>query len=151
MYRFSILEAEGSRLRCHQLGSSKALSSGKRRPLSYSDLFIKQSFWACVLPVVLPFLRTVVPKLLGTRNWFCGRYFFHGPGQGYGLGMICEIKRHLLLGRKAMTNQDSVFKNRDTISPTKVHLVKALVFLVIMYRCERWTIRKAKCQRTVVL
>ena len=62
-----------------------------------------------------------------------------------------EIKRHLLLGRKAMTNQDSVFKNRDTISPTKVHLVKALVFLVIMYRCERWTIRKAKCQRTVVL
>ena len=50
-----------------------------------------------------------------------------------------------------MTNLESVLKKRDIILPTKVHLVKALVFLVVMYGCERWTIRKAKCQRTVVL
>ena len=56
-----------------------------------------------------------------------------------------EIKRHLLLGRKAMTNLDSVLKNRDIILPTKVHLVKAMVFPVVMYGCESWTINKAEC------
>ena len=55
-----------------------------------------------------------------------------------------EIKRHLLLGRKAMTNLDSIFKSRDITLPTKVHLVKAMVFPVIMYGCESWTIKKAK-------
>ena len=59
-----------------------------------------------------------------------------------------EIKRHLLHGRKAMTNLDSLFKNRDIILPTKVHLVKAIVFPVIMYGCEIWTIKKADHQRT---
>ena len=54
-----------------------------------------------------------------------------------------EIKRLLLLGRKAMTNLDSVFKSRDVILPTEVHLVKAMVFPVVMYRCESWTIKKA--------
>ena len=58
-----------------------------------------------------------------------------------------EIKRHLLLGRKAMTNLDSILKNRDTASPTKVHLVKAMVFPVVMYGCENWTIKKAEGQR----
>ena len=58
-----------------------------------------------------------------------------------------EIKRLLLLGRKVMTNLDSVFKSRDITLPTKVHLVKAMVFSVVMYRCESWTIKKAKCQR----
>ena len=58
-----------------------------------------------------------------------------------------EIKRHLLLGRKAMTNLDSILKNRDITLPTKVHLVKALVFPVVMYGCESWTIKKAECQR----
>ena len=55
-----------------------------------------------------------------------------------------EIKRHLLLGRKAMTNLDSVLKSRDITLLTKVHLVKAMVFLVVMYRCESWTIKKTK-------
>ena len=55
-----------------------------------------------------------------------------------------EIKRHLLLGRKVMTNQDSMFKSRDITLPTKVHLVKAMVFPVVMYGCESWTIRKAE-------
>ena len=56
-----------------------------------------------------------------------------------------EIKRHLLLGRKAMTNLDSILKSRDITLPTKVCLVKAMVFPVVMYGCESWTIRKAEC------
>ena len=55
-----------------------------------------------------------------------------------------EIRRHLLLGRKAMTNLDSILKSRDIILPTKVHLVKAMVFPVVMYRCESWIIKKAE-------
>ena len=58
-----------------------------------------------------------------------------------------EIKRHLLLGRKLMTNLDSIFKSRDITLPTKVRLVKAMVFPVVMYGCESWTIKKAKRQR----
>ena len=56
-----------------------------------------------------------------------------------------EIKRHLLLGRKVMTNLDSIFKSRDITLPTKVRLVKAMVFPVVMYGCESWTVRKAEC------
>ena len=58
-----------------------------------------------------------------------------------------EIKRCLLLGRKVMTNLDSIFKSRDIILATKVCLVKAMVFPVVMYGCESWTIKKAKCRR----
>ena len=58
-----------------------------------------------------------------------------------------EIKRHLLLGRKVMTNLDSIFKSRDITSPTKVHLVKTMVFQVVLYGCESWTIKKAERQR----
>ena len=58
-----------------------------------------------------------------------------------------EIKRCFLLGRKAMTNQDSVLKSRDISLPTKAHLVKAMVLPVVMYGCESWTINKAECQR----
>ena len=56
-----------------------------------------------------------------------------------------EIKRHLFLGKKAMTNLGSVLKNRDTTLPTKVHRVKGMVFPVVMYRCESWTIKKTEC------
>ena len=59
-----------------------------------------------------------------------------------------EIKRRLLLGRKAMTNLDSILKNTDITLPTKVCIVKATVFPVVMYGCESWTIKKADCQRT---
>ena len=55
-----------------------------------------------------------------------------------------EIKRHLLLGRKVMTNLDSIFKSRDIALPTKVHLVKTMVFPVVMYGCEGWTVKKAE-------
>ena len=58
-----------------------------------------------------------------------------------------EIKRHLLLGRKVMTNLDSIFKSRDITLPTKVHLVKGMVFPVVMYGCESWTVKKAEYQR----
>jgi len=62
-----------------------------------------------------------------------------------------EIKRHLLLGRKVMTNLDSIIKSRDITLPVKVHLVKAMIFPVVMYGCESWTIKKAERQRIVVL
>ena len=56
-----------------------------------------------------------------------------------------EIKRHLLLGRKAMTNLDGVLKSRDNTLPTEVHVIKAMVFPVVMYGCDGWTIKKAEC------
>ena len=58
-----------------------------------------------------------------------------------------EIKRRFLLGRKVMTNLDSIFKSRDITLPTKVHLVKAIVFPLVIYGCESWTIKKAECHR----
>ena len=62
--------------------------------------------------------------------------------------VIAAIKlRHLLLGRKVMTNLDSILKSRDILLPTKVHLVKAMLFQVVMYGCESWALKKAECQR----
>ena len=58
-----------------------------------------------------------------------------------------EIERYLLLGRKAMTNLDSILKSKDITLPTKVHIVEAMVFLVVMYRLNSWTIKKTECQR----
>ena len=58
-----------------------------------------------------------------------------------------EIKRHLLLGMKAMTNLDSIFQSRDVTLPTEIHIVKAMVFPVVMSRCESWNIKKTECQR----
>ena len=63
-------------------------------------------------------------------------------------GYNYEIKRCLLLGRKAIINLDSILKSRDITLPTKVRLVKAMVFAVVMYGCESWTIKKAECERT---
>ena len=62
-----------------------------------------------------------------------------------------EIKRHLLLGRKVMTNLDSILKRRDITLPTKVHLVKATVFPVVMYGCESWTVKKAELEELMLL
>ena len=58
-----------------------------------------------------------------------------------------EIKRRFLIGRKVMTYPDSIFKSRDITLPTKVHLVKAMIFPVVMYGCESWTVKKGECQR----
>ena len=73
--------------------------------------------------------------------------FFLGGGSKVTADSDCshEIKRHLFLGRKVMTNLDSIFKSRDITLPTKVRLVKAMVFLVVMYGCESWTVKKAEC------
>ena len=62
-----------------------------------------------------------------------------------------EIKRCLLLGRKVMSNQDSILKSRDITLPTKVRLVKAMVFPVVMYGCESWTIKKSECEELMLL
>ena len=62
-----------------------------------------------------------------------------------------EIKRRLLLGRKVMTNLDSILKNRDIPLPTKVHLVKAMVFPVVMYGCESWTVKKLSTEKLILL
>ena len=94
-------------------------------------------------------------KALSRRNQWKQRLtlFWRGRG-GWGGSKITadvdcshEIKRHLLLGRKVMTNLDSILKSRDTSLPTKVHLVKAMVFPVVMHGCESWTIKKAERQR----
>ena len=76
-------------------------------------------------------------------------YFFLGGGSKITADGECshEIKRHLLHGRKAMTNLDSLLKSKDITLPAKVHLVKAMVFPVVMYGCESWTIKKAERQR----
>ena len=60
-----------------------------------------------------------------------------------------EIKRHLILGKKVMTNLESILKSRDITLPTKVRIVKAMVFKVVMYRCESWTIKKAECHQRI--
>ena len=62
-----------------------------------------------------------------------------------------EIKRRFLLGRKAMTNVDSILKSRDITLPTKVHLVKAMVFPIVMYGCESWTVKKAEAEELMLL
>ena len=76
------------------------------------------------------------------RDFILGRSKFTADGD-----CSHEIKRHLFLERKVMTNLDSILKSRDITLPTKVHLVKAVVFPVVMYGCESWTIKKAECQR----
>ena len=75
--------------------------------------------------------------------------FFWGGGSKITADSDCshEIKRHLLLGRKVMINLDSILKSRDLTLPTDVHLVKAMVFPIVMYGCESWTIKKAECRR----
>ena len=81
------------------------------------------------------------------RNGNSDRLYFGGSKITADGDCSHEIKRHFLLGRKAMTNLDSVLKSRDITLPTKVHLIKAMVFPVVMYGCESWTIKKAERRR----
>ena len=76
-----------------------------------------------------------------------GDFIFLGSKITADVNCSHEIKRCMLLGRKAVTNLDSLIKSRDITLPTKVHIVKAMVFLALMYRCKSWTIKKAQCQR----
>ena len=73
------------------------------------------------------------------------RDFILGAPKSLQMVIAALNKRHLLLGRKVMTNLDSIFKSTDITLPTKVRLVKAIVFPVVMYRCEGWTVKKAEC------
>ena len=82
------------------------------------------------------------------KQWKCWDFIWRGSKITADGDCCHEIKRHLLLGRKAMTNPDSILKNRDITWSTKVSPVKAMVFLVVMYWCESWTIKKAECRRT---
>ena len=82
----------------------------------------------------------------GTMETVTDFIFFGSKITAYG-DCSHDIKRCLLLGRKSKTNLESILKSRDIILPTKVYLVKAVVFLVVMYGCESWTIKKAECQR----
>ena len=75
-------------------------------------------------------------------------FIFSGPKITADGDCSHEIKRHLVLGRKVMINLDSILKSRDITLPTKVHLVKAMVFPAVMYGCESWTLKKAECRRT---
>ena len=85
------------------------------------------------------------------KQWKQWLTFFGGGGEGSKItadgDCSHEVKRRLLLGRKVMTNPDSILKSRDITLPTKVLLVKAMVFLVVMYGCENWSIKKAECRR----
>ena len=81
------------------------------------------------------------------RQWKQSDFIFGGSKITADCDCSHEIRRHLLLGRKVMTNLDSIFKCRDITLPTKVHLVKAMAFLVVMYGCENWTVKKAECRR----
>ena len=81
------------------------------------------------------------------NNGNSDRFYILGPKITVDGDCSHEIKRCLLLGRKAIINLDSILKNRDITLPTKVHLVKAMIFPVVMYGCESWTIKKAECQR----
>ena len=81
------------------------------------------------------------------------RLFYGGEGSKITADGDCsqKIKRHLFLGRKVMTNLDSIFKSRDITLPTKVHLVKAMVFPVVVYGCESWTVKKAEHRKLMLL
>ena len=76
-------------------------------------------------------------------------FIFEGSKMTADVDCSHEIKRHLLPGRETMTNLDSILKSRDITLPTKVHLVKAMIFPVVMYGCESWTIKKAECCRNM--
>ena len=98
----------------------------------------------------VPSLFPIIITLMVFRFWLhmesSDRFYFLGL-QNY-CDCSHEVKRCLLFGRKAMTNLDSILKNRDMSLPIKVCLVKAMVFPVVIYGCESWTINQAKCQRT---
>ena len=81
------------------------------------------------------------------KQWKVSDFIFWGSKITADGGCSHEIGRHLLLGRKDMTNLDSIMKSRDITLPTKVHLVKAMVFPVVIYGCESWAVKKAECRR----
>ena len=86
-------------------------------------------------------------KYMGKQWKQCQTLFWGAPKSLQMVTAAMKLKDALLLGRKVMTNLDSIFKSRDITLPTKVRLVKAMVFPVVMYGCESWTVKKAECRR----
>ena len=103
------------------------------------------------LPTKVRLVKAMVfPAVMGNRwgnRGYSDKLYFWGSRITADGNCSHEIKRRLLLGRKVMTNLDSILKNRDITLPTKVHLVKAMVFPVVMYGCQSWTIKKAEWRR----
>ena len=85
------------------------------------------------------------------KQWKVSEFILRGSNKTADGDCSHEIKRRLLLGRKVMTNLDSIFKSRDSTLPTKIRLVKAMVFPVVMYGCESWTIRKLSTKESILL
>ena len=123
--------------------------------MRYTCLF---QFWfpQCVCPAVgLLGCKTKIMASSPTTSWeidgetveTVSGFIFRGSKITTDGDCSHEIKRHFLLGRKVMTTLDSIFKSRNITLPTKVRLVKALVFPVVMYGCESWTVKKAECRR----
>ena len=102
-------------------------------------------FFTTEPPEEPPSFLLLLPKIANTKQW--QTFIFGGSKITADGDCSHEIKRRLLLGRKVMTNLDSILKSRDTILPTKVHLLKAMIFPVVMYGCESWTIKKAEHRR----
>ena len=124
--------------------------------LNFHSVGLEWCPWRCILIVTshnFVFKYPCTPfgiwsyHFMGNRWGNSGWLYFGGSKITADGDCSHEIKRHLLLGRKVMTNLDSIFKSRHMTLPTKVHLVKAMVFRVVMYGCESWTIKKAECQR----
>ena len=121
--------------------------------LLLTGYYLKFLFWLLLFILSGVISPLISSSILGTYQ--PGEFIFQCPILFWGGSKITadgecshEIKRCLLLGRKAMTNLDSLLKSRDITLPTKIHLVKAVVFPVLMYGYERWTIKKAECQRS---
>ena len=93
------------------------------------------------IPVIPKITNEQKDKNVASIQWLPHKYLLNAFADGIGSH---EIKKHLLFERKAMTNLDSILKSRDITLPTKVHLVKAMVFPVVMYGCESWTTKKAE-------
>ena len=89
----------------------------------------------------------IISYQIDGKNGNSDRFYFLGLQNHCRGDCSHEIKRHLLLGRKAMTNLDTILKSRNITLLTKFHLVKAMIFLVVKYGCESWTIKKAECQK----
>ena len=120
------------------LGSGRSPGGGKDNPLQYSCLEnpMDRGAWQATVHRVAK-SQTRLSDFIHTHT--------HKPADGH---CSHQSKRCLLLGRKAMTNLDGILKSRDITLPTKVHLVKAMVFPVVMHGCESWTVKKAEHQRT---
>ena len=137
---------------CSIPGLRGSPGGGHGNPLQYSCLEnpMNKTAWRAIVHRIPKSWTGLKWHFIGNRWGNSGnsvRLYFLGSKITADGDCSLEIKRRLLLGRKLMTNLDSIFKSRGITLPTKVHLVKAMVFPVVMYGCESWTVKKAECRR----